>query len=150
MITERDAAMILEQNGFHVPNAGLDGFGEITYNGERVGTLYNDEIYIASEFPHLRNQTYQHTKKQGAIKLSSRCARSDLEYCIQVLFKSPAAFEQEIRAKRVYNVQRYFEKKKAQYIKTLADLLADELNAVGTAFMELNDEQKEMKESTCN
>ena len=141
MITSRDAVIILEKNGFRVPNAGLDQFGEITYNGERVGTLYNDEIYIASEFPRLRNNSYADTKKQGSVKLSSRTARSDLEYCIQVLFKSPAVFEQEMRAKRVFNVSRYFEKKKEQYMKTLVDRLSDTLNEVGTAFKELKDEQ---------
>lgn len=108
MITSRDAFLILDKNGFRIPNAGLDRFGEITYNGERVGTLYEDEIYIASEFPHLRNKSYADTNKQGAVKLSSRTARSDLEYCIQVLFKSPAAFEEEIRDERVKKVKRYF------------------------------------------
>ena len=109
MITARDAFMILDKNGFRVPNGGLDSYGEITYNGERVGTLYEDEIYIALEFPHLRNKSYADTKKQGAVKLSSRTARSDLEYCIQVLFKSPAAFEEEIRVERVKKVRRYFD-----------------------------------------
>ncbi len=109
MITSRDAVIILEKNGFRIPNAGLDRFGEITYNGERVGTLYDDEIYIASEFPRLRNNSYADTKKQGSVKLSSRTARSDLEYCIQVLFKSPAAFEEEMRNERVKKVRRYFE-----------------------------------------
>ena len=108
MITARDAFLILDKNGFRVPNGGLDSYGEITYNGERVGTMYQDEIYIASEFPHLRDNTYKDTKKQGAVKLSSRTARSDLEYCIQVLFKSPAAFEAEIRDERVKKVRRYF------------------------------------------
>ena len=109
MITARDAFMILDKNGFRIPNAGLDRFGEITYNGERVGTLYEDEIYIASEFPHLRNKSYADTKKQGSVRLASRTARSDLEYCIQVLFKSPAAFEDEIRNERVKKVRRYFD-----------------------------------------
>jgi hypothetical protein len=107
MITARDAFLILDKNGFRVTND--DGYGEITYNGERVGTLYSDEVYIASEFPHLRDNTYKDTKKQGAVKLSSRTARSDLEYCIQVLFKSPAAFEEEIRDERVKKVRRYFD-----------------------------------------
>ena len=109
MITTRDAVMILDRNGFRIPNAGLDRFGEITYNGERVGTLYADEIYIASEFPHLRNNNYADTKKQGAIRLASRTARSDLNYCIQVLFESPARFEEELRNERVKNVKRYFD-----------------------------------------
>lgn len=108
MITARDAAMILDKNGFRISNSGIDGYGEITYNGERVGTLYEDEVYIASEFPHLRDKRYKDTKKLSA-KLSSRTARSDLEYCIQVLFKSPAAFENEIRNERVKNVRRYFD-----------------------------------------
>jgi len=110
MITSRDAFMILDKNGFRVPNGSQDdGYGAITYNGERVGTLYEDEVYIASEFPHLRNKSYADTKKQGSVKLSSKTARSDLEYCIQVLFKSPAAFEEEIRNERVKNVRRYFD-----------------------------------------
>ena len=109
MITTRDAVMILDRNGFRIPNAGLDRFGEITYNGERVGTLYADEIYIAREYPHLRNNTYADTEKQGAIRLASRTARSELESSIQVLFESPARFEQELRNERVKKVRRYFD-----------------------------------------
>lgn len=109
MITARDAAIILENNGFRVPNGGLDSYGEITYNGERVGTLYDDEIFIAVEFPNILNKSYRDTKKQGSVKLSSRTARSDLEYCIQVLLKSPAAFEEKIRDERVKKVIRYFD-----------------------------------------
>lgn len=112
MITARDAAMILDKNGFRVPNGGLSRYGEITYNGERVGTLYEDEVYIASEFPHLRDNSYKGTKKQGAVKLSSRTARSDLEYCIQILFKSPSAFEEKIRGERVKKVRRYFDSRR--------------------------------------
>lgn len=110
MITARDAAIILTLNGFRVPNGGLDSYGEITYNGERVGTLYDDEIFIASEFPHLRDNSYRDTKKQGAVKLSSKTARSDLKYCIQVLLKSPAALEEKIRAERVKKVRAYFDR----------------------------------------
>lgn len=111
MITTRDAVMILDKNGFSVPDPslGLDSFSEIMYNGERVGTLYQDEVYIASEFPHLRNQSYALTRKQGAVRLAHSTARSDLEYCIQTLFKSPAAFEKELRDERVKKVRRYFD-----------------------------------------
>lgn len=109
MITSRDAFLILDKNGFSVPNGSLDSYGEITYNGERVGTMYQDEIYIASEFPHFRDNSYKDTKKQGCVKLASRTARSDLEYCIQVLFKSPAAFEEEMSDERVKKVRRYFD-----------------------------------------
>lgn len=137
MITARDAFLILDKNGFLV--RGLDSYGEITYNGERVGTLYEDEIYIASEFPHLRDKRYKDTKK-GSVKLSSHTARSDLEYCIQVLFKSPAAFEEEIRGERVKNVQRYFKKKKERYMMTMMGRLSDALNEVGTAFKELKED----------
>lgn len=108
MITTRDAIMILDRNGFHISGAS-QSYGEIMYNGERVGTMYQDEVYIASEFPHLRNNSYADTKKQGAVRLAARSARSDLEYCIQVLFKSPAAFEAELRNERVKKVRRYFD-----------------------------------------
>jgi hypothetical protein len=110
MITTRDAVMILEQNGFRITND--DSYGEIMYNDERVGTLYADEVYIASEFPHLRVNSYKYTKKQGAVRLDSSCARSDLEDCIQVLFKSPAAFEEEMRNERVKKVRRYFDSRR--------------------------------------
>ena len=132
MITARDAAIILTLNGFRVPNGALDSYGEITYNGERVGTLYDDKVYIASEFPHLRDNSYKDTKKQGSVKLSSRTARSDLKYCIQVLLKSQAALEEEIRAKRVRNVQRYFQKKKEQLMNSMMGRLSGALNEVGT------------------
>ena len=110
MITPKDAIMILKKNGFRIDfDIVRDDVGEIAYNGERVGTLYEDELYIASEFPHLRDNRYADTEKQGAIKLASRTARSDLEDCIQVLFKSPAAFEAEMRDERIKKVRRYFD-----------------------------------------
>lgn len=113
MITPKDVIMILEKNGFRIDfDIVRDDVGKITYNGERVGTLYEDEIYIASEFPNLRNNSYADTKKQGAIKLAYSTARSDLEHCIQVLFKSPATFEEEIRDERVKNVRNYFDSRR--------------------------------------
>lgn len=131
MITPKDAFVILKKNGFLIDyDIVRDDVGKITYNGERVGTLYEDEVYIASEFPHLRNNVYADTEKQGAIKLASRTARSDLEDCIQVLFKSPAAFEEEIRNERIRNVQQYFKKKKERYMMTMVDRLSDALNEV--------------------
>ena len=109
-MTPKDAFVILKKNGFLIDyDIVRDVVGKITYNGERVGTMYEDEIYIASEFPHLRDNTYEDTEKQGSVRFASRCARSDLEYCIQVLFKSPAAFEEEMRGERVKNVRRYFD-----------------------------------------
>ena len=45
------------------------------------------------------------------------------------------------RAKRVRNVQRYFQKKKERYMMTMMGRLTDALNEVGTAFKELKDEQ---------
>ena len=112
MITVSDAVTILERNGFTVPDYFIDRWVEITYNGERVGTLYLEEIYIASEFPHLRDNSYEDTKKQGAVRLYSRTARSDLEYCIQVLLKSPADFEEKIRDERAKQVRAYFNRRK--------------------------------------
>ena len=109
MITTKDAVRILNRNGFRIPNNGFKRFGEIMYNSERVGTLYADEIYIATEFPRLRNNTYADTKKQGAIRLASRTARSELESSIRVLFDSPARFEAEMRNERVKNVRSYFD-----------------------------------------
>lgn len=70
---------------------------------------------------------YKDTKKQGAVKLSSRTARSDLEYCIQVLFKSPSAFEEEIRDERVRKVRRYFDLRKT---KKKIDDIALEISAM--------------------
>lgn len=113
MIEQREAAKILVQNGFHIPHHGSDTYGTynvITYNDERVGSLYRDEIFLASEFPHLRNQRYADTKK-NKIKLDSRTARSDLEQCIQELFKSPALFEDELRKERAKKVSDYFIKR---------------------------------------
>lgn len=109
MIETREAVQILEQYGFRIPYASFDTYSKILYNDERVGSLYRDQIYLASEFPHLRNQSYADTNKQGSIRLYSRTARSDLEQCIQVLFNSPALFEEEFRNERAKKVKEYFE-----------------------------------------
>jgi hypothetical protein len=107
MITSKDAIKMLNQNGFRIPN----GWGAITYNGERVGTMYLDEIYIASEFPHLRKCSYRSTKKQEAVLLGSCTAGDALEHCIQVLLDSPALFEEELRNERIKTVKSYFDER---------------------------------------
>ena len=131
MITPKDAITILEKNGFQIDfEIVRDDVGKITYNGERVGTVYEDEVYIASEFPHLRDNTYEDTEKQCSVRFASHTARTDLEDCIQVLFNSLAAFEEEMRAKRVHNVQQYFQKKKEQLMNSMVKRLSDALNEV--------------------
>jgi hypothetical protein len=44
------------------------------------------------------------------------------------------------RAKRVYNIQRYFQKKKERYMMTMMGRLSDALNEVGNAFNELKED----------
>ena len=111
MIETREAIQIFEQYGFRIPYSSFDTYSKILYNDERVGSLYRDEIYLASEFPQLRKQSYADTNKQASVRLASRTARSDLEQCIQVLFNSPALFEAELRNERAKKVKEYFEYK---------------------------------------
>ena len=49
--------------------------------------------------------------------------------------------EKSMRQRRVENVKSYFKKKREQYVNTMVERLADELNAIGTAFEDLKDEQ---------
>lgn len=53
---------------------------------------------------------------------------------------SEERFVDMTRAKRVYNIQRYFKKKKERYMMTLMGRLEDALNEVGTAFKELKED----------
>ena len=143
----------------HLKGLGIDcrylsgSYVSLYWRGENVGNIYehtgenrHPDVHLLADLASVAGPNPDSVD----IEIYRDDWKETIDAAVYHLQGSEERFMDMTRAKRVYNVRKYFEKKKAQYIKTLADRLADELNAVGSAFMELNDEQKEMKETTCN
>lgn len=99
------ATAYLLQNGFEVTA------GQIYYKGERVGTTYMNEMYMAKTFPHLTNSTYHFIEKEEIRYVKD--FEKILEQAVERLLDSPRRFEEEMRNSRVNEVKRYFSKRRA-------------------------------------
>ena len=107
-MTEDYATAYLLQNGFEVT------VGQIYYKGERVGTTYMNEMFIAKTFPHLTNSPY-HFIDKAEIRYV-RDNEKILEQAVERLLDSPRRFEEELRNRRVNAVKRYFSKRRAEAV----------------------------------
>lgn len=106
MITTRDAVMILDRNGLRISSAS-QSYGEIMYNGERVGTLYADEVYI----PSMIDGDYESVNKT-IININGKDTVERLETQIDRLYDTPRRWEEHLRESRLNRVRKYFQDRK--------------------------------------
>lgn len=119
------------------------------WRGEDIGNIYQSEgnppvVHINADLAAVAGPNPDSVD----IEIYREDWKESLDAAVYHLQGSEERFIDMTRAKRVYNVQRYFKKKKERYMMTMMGRLEDALNAVGTAFNELKDEQKN-KEATC-
>ncbi len=120
------------------------------WRGEDIGNIYQSEgnppkVHINADLAAVAGPNPDSVD----IEIYREDWKETLDAAVYHLQGSEERFVDMTRAKRVNNIRRYFYGKKKEYMKTMVERIADELNAVGTAFMALKDEQEE-KESTCN
>ncbi len=86
----------------------------IEHNGEAVGAIYDDSVYVAQNYPSLnigQSKSYANTKK--TIVMFTRPI-SMLEDAIGFLFDSPKRIDREMRDNRIENMKKYFDRKKME------------------------------------
>ena len=112
------------------------------WRDENVGTIHQSEgnppvVHINAELAAVVGPNPDAVD----IKIDREDWKDTLGAAVYHLQGSEERFIDMTRAKRVYNVQRYFKDKKERYMMTMIGRLSDALNEVGTAFNEMKDEQ---------
>ena len=100
------------RRGFNLREVKSPDYTVVERNGETVGCIYDEEVYIARNYPSLnpgQSQAYADTPKTTIPFIS---AMGMLEQAIDFLLDSPSRIDRETRDEKVENVRKYFDKRK--------------------------------------
>lgn len=135
----------------HLKELGIEckyssgSYVELYWRGEDIGNIYDPVGENKHPVVHMLADLHSVAGSKVDtvdIEIYRDDWKETLGAAVYHLQGSEERFVDMTRAKRVYNIQRYFKKKKERYMMTLMGRLNDALNEVGTAFKELKDEQK--------
>lgn len=113
-MTPEEAKEILEEQGFEFEDPNVEKWPAIFLADERVGTIYDDEVYLADHMPSLFDGNYQSTSK-NCIKFTESQEEEKLQAAIDKLKYSLREYEKEKRKQRVIRVQQYFKQRNEAY-----------------------------------
>lgn len=122
-LTPEEAMKVLEAQGFEFEDHDVQNFPAIFLADERVGTMYDDEVYLANHMPSLFDGNYQSTSKT-CIKFSESQEEEKLQSAIDRLKYSLREYEKEKRKKRVERLREYFNQRNLTQIDTLMEKLS--------------------------
>ena len=104
---------ILVEQGFEFEDPDVHKWPSIFLADERVGTMYDDEVYLAQHMPSIFDG-YQSTSK-SCIKFTESQAEEKLQSAIDRLKYSLREYEKEKRKQRVKRVKEYFQQRNEAY-----------------------------------
>ena len=105
---------ILVEQGFEFEDPDMHKWPSIFLVDERVGTMYDDEVYLAEHMPSLFDGNYQSTSK-SCIKFTECQVEEKLQSAIDRLKYSLREYEKEKRKQRVKRVKEYFQQRNEAY-----------------------------------
>ena len=111
-MVKEDVRDVFIRRGFNLREVKSPDYTVVEHKGEVVGCIYDEEVYIARNYPSLnpgQSQAYADTPKTTIPFIS---AMGKLEEAIDFLFDSPRRIDRATREKRVENVRKYFDKRK--------------------------------------
>ena len=131
----------------HLKELGIEcryvssSYASLHWRGEDVGNIHQSEgnppvVHINAELASVAGPNPDAVD----IEIYREDWKDSVGAAVYHLQGSEERFVDMTRAKRVHNIQRYFQKKKEQYMKTMMGRLSDALNEVGTAFKELKED----------
>lgn len=112
-MTPEEAMKILVEQGFEFEDPDVHKWPSIFLADERVGTMYDDEVYLAQHMPSIFDG-YQSTSK-SCIKFTESQAEEKLQSAIDRLKYSLREYEKEKRKQRVKRVKEYFQQRNEAY-----------------------------------
>ena len=113
-MTPEEAMKILVEQGFEFEDPDMHKWPSIFLADERVGTMYDDEVYLADHMPSLLDGNYQSTSK-SCIKFTECQVEEKLQSAIDRLKYSLREYEKEMRKMRVKRVHEYFQQRNEAY-----------------------------------
>lgn len=133
-MTPEEAKKILEEQGFEFEDPDIHKWPSIFLVDERVGTIYDDEVYLAQHMPSLFDGNYQSTSK-SCINFTEGQGEEKLQSAIDRLKYSLKEYEKEKRKQRVKRVKEYFKgrneanklKETLEGIQTRIDIMMEKL-----------------------
>jgi hypothetical protein len=131
----------------HLKDLGIEcmylsgSYVSLYWRGEDVGNIHQSEgnppvVHINAELAAVVGPNPDAVD----IEIDREDWKETLDAAVYHLQGSEERFIDMTRAKRVYNIQRYFQKKKERYMMTMMGRLSDALNEVGNAFNELKED----------
>ena len=127
MVTQEKVAFILQKHGFSFKAVKSPDYFVLYHRGEVVGTLYDNDLYLAKQYPSLNVEgNYYADAPKDKIEFNIASEHRIIQ-AIEYLFDSPRRVPEERRQQRVENLRKYFSKKREE--ASLSDLLkrGDEL-----------------------
>jgi hypothetical protein len=133
-MTPEVAKKVLEAQGFEFEDPDVQKWPAIFLANERVGTIYDDEVYLANHMPSLFDGNYQSTSK-SCIEFSESQDEEKLQSAIDNLKYSLREYDREKRKQRVKRVRDYFKgrneanklKETLEGIQTRIDIMREKL-----------------------
>jgi hypothetical protein len=99
------------RKGFNLREVSSQDYTLVERNGETVGCIYEDSVYVAHNYPSLNTRWRTYANTQKTVVLFMRPMKM-LEDAIEFLLDSPSRLDREMRDQRVENVRKYFEGRK--------------------------------------
>ena len=122
MLTREKVRDVFIRRGFNLREVRSPDYTVVEHKGETVGIIYDEEVYIARNYPSLnlgQSQAYADTPKTTITFIS---AMGMLEQAIDFLLDSPSRMDRETREKKVKAVRKYFQDRVAtEFAKSLHD-----------------------------
>lgn len=99
------------RRGFNLREVRSPYYTVVEHNGESVGCIYDDSVYVAQNYPSLNmGESRSYTDTMKTIVMFTSPIKM-LENAIAFLLDSPRRIDKELRDNRVENVKKYFEDK---------------------------------------
>lgn len=112
MLTRDKVRDMFIRRGFNVREVRSPDYTVIEHNGEPVGCIYDDSVYVAQNYPSLNPGTSQEYAYTPKTIIMFTMAAGMVEQAIDFLLDSPSRIDKEMRDKRKANIRKYFDDRK--------------------------------------
>lgn len=110
-MTREEVRDLFIRKGFNLREVKSPDYTVVEHNGETVGCIYDDSVYVASNYPSLNSGTSQAYSDTPKTIIMFTRPMTEVEKAIGFLFDSPSRIDSEMREKRKENIRKYFEDK---------------------------------------
>jgi hypothetical protein len=100
------------RKGFNLREVKSPDYTVVERNDETVGVIYDEEVYIADNYPSLNTGQWKGYADTPKTILSFTKPLFEVEQAIEFLLDSPSRIDRETRDEKVENVRKYFNKRK--------------------------------------